>query len=335
MSYMRIIRKSLGVLLLLLSISVLGQQEPQYTQFMFNKLPINSAYTGANEVLSIRALYRNQWTGIEGHPQNATFSIHSPLKNEDLALGFNFVNDRLGEVNQNWFNVTYAYRVPLGGGATKLSFGVNAGILYYKHCLTCLISNDVGDPSLQDDVSKVMPDVGAGFYFYNPDKFYVGFSVPNFIKSELYNEEQPRLSNGLIAQRVPHMFAMAGGVINLGTSGTVKIRPQVMFKHILSGEYKSPFSTDFNLSFLLFDRLNIGATYRTTFGNREEKEKLTNSDSFDALLEFWVTKQFMIGYAYDYTLTELNDFTGSGTHEVIMGFDFSFDKSKIITPRYF
>src|SRR5436853_3764591 len=81
------------------ALSMRGQQDPQYTQFMYNKLPLNAAYTGAREVLSIRALYRAQWAGkkgggIPGAPQTATFSIHSPLKNEHFAIGFYYVNDR-------------------------------------------------------------------------------------------------------------------------------------------------------------------------------------------------------------------------------------------------
>ena len=100
----------------------MGQQEPQYTQFMYNKLPMNAGYTGAREVISIRALYRNQWAGIEGAPKTATISIHSPFKRENFALGGFIVNDRLGVTNQTWVDMTYAYRISLTK-KTKLSIG--------------------------------------------------------------------------------------------------------------------------------------------------------------------------------------------------------------------
>jgi len=100
------------ILLVIFGVAMLtqvqAQQDPQYSQFMYNKLPINSAYTGGRDVLSIRALYRNQWVGLEGAPSTATFSIHSPLKNEDLAIGFNIVHDRLGTINQTIVSGTYA-----------------------------------------------------------------------------------------------------------------------------------------------------------------------------------------------------------------------------------
>lgn len=325
----------MALLLLLLQAGVVyGQQEPQYTQFMYNKLPINAGYTGSREVLSIRALYRNQWTGIDGAPQTTTVSIHSPFKKEHSAMGFFLVNDRLGVTNQTWFDVSYAYRVPLGKGV-KLSIGINAGILWYKSNLSELNPLEQQDPVFQENVSRILPDVGAGLYIYHK-YFYVGASVPNFIKGDLYNKDQvdalAQSSQGSFtsASRTPHFFALAGGVIPAGK--VLKIRPQVMYKYIASAEQKIPHEFDFNLSLLIYDRVNIGGTYRTAFHNK--KTGLTNSDSFDALLEVWPTKQLLIGFAYDYTLTKLGDYN-NGSYEVILGYDFGFEKKKVITPRYF
>ena len=107
-------------------LSARAQQDPQYTQFMYNKLPLNAAVAGSREVLSIRSLYRDQWAGnkgggIPGAPQTAVFSIHSPLKNDHLALGFNYVNDRLGVTQTNQFDGSFAYRIALGKKVKKES----------------------------------------------------------------------------------------------------------------------------------------------------------------------------------------------------------------------
>jgi hypothetical protein len=123
---------------------------------------------------------------------------------------------------------------------------------------------------------------------------------------------------------------MAGGVIPAGK--VLKIRPQMMYRYIASAEQRIPHTLDFNLSLLIYDRVNIGGSYRTSFHNK--KTGLTNSDSFDALLEVWPTKQLLIGFAYDYTLTKLGDYN-KGSYEVILGYDFNFEKKRIITPRYF
>ncbi len=309
-----------------------AQQESQYTQFMYNKLPINAGYTGARGCLSVRALYRAQWVQkIEGAPQTASFSIHSPFKKENNALGFFFVNDRLGVTQQNFFNVTYAYRVPLGK-KIRLSIGINAGLLWYKSNLSALDRRDIGDPVYNENVNRVLPDVGAGIYVYHP-MWYIGVSVPNFIKGSLYNKDQASLiASNPSAHRSQHFFAMAGGVIPV-TKG-FKIRPQTIAKYVFAKGQKVPFEMDFNLSFLIVDRVNIGASYRTTFGKSKNVDPLKNPESVCANLEVWPTKQLMIGYSYDYTLSKLGNYN-KGSHEVILGYDFAFKNKKFDTPRFF
>lgn len=310
--------------------SLMAQQDPQYTQFMYNKLPQNAGYTGAREVLSIRALYRNQWAGNKGGgiykaPQTTSFTIHSPLKNEHFALGFYYTNDRLGQEHKNQFDASFAYRVALGK-KVKLSIGVNAGAYWYKYNALGEVADQNGDPILQQNVSRVLPDVGAGLYIYHPN-FYIGASVPNFVKGDLNSKN----SVGE-ARRVAHLVLMAGGVIPAGK--VLKIRPQIQYRYIADGVYKMPHTFDFNLSLLIYNRVNIGAQYRTSFGNKNNGVKLQNPDSFDAMIEVWPTKQLMIGYAYDYTLSKLGNYN-NGSHEIILGYDFDFQKKKVITPRYF
>ncbi len=322
--------------LVLVSCSVFvarAQQDPQYTQFMYNKLPANPGYTGAREVMSIRASYRAQWLGdkgggIPGAPQTAVFSIHSPLKNEHFALGFNFVNDRLGVTHTNSFDGSFAYRVDVGK-KIKLSIGISTGLLWYKSNLAGSITTDgtAIDPSLNENISRVLANVGAGIYLYHPN-FYFGFGVPNFIKGDLTNKNQSFTD----AKRTAHFNIMAGGVIAAGK--VLKIRPQIMYRYVGSVSDKIPHTLDINLSLLIYDRVNIGAQYRTSIDNKNEGVKLKMGDSFDAMLEVWPTKQLLIGYSYDYTLTKLGNYN-RGSHEVIIGYDFALKKKKIITPRYF
>ncbi len=317
----------LGILLMFETKGVYGQQDAQYTQFMYNKLPINAGYTGAREVLSIRVLYRDQWSGnkgggIVGSPKTTSFSIHSPLKNDHFALGFTYLNDRLGKEHKNQFDASFAYRVALGK-KVKLSLGINAGILWYKANLagSSTTAGTGNDPALSQNVSRVLPDVGAGLYIYHPN-FYIGLSVPNFIKGDLANKNQ----DGSNSKRTAHFNAMVGGVIPAGK--VLSIRPQILYRYLASAEQKIPHTLDFNLSLLIYNRVNIGGQYRTSFGNK------INGDSFDAMLEIWPTKQLMIGYSYDYLLTNLGNYN-RGSHEIILGYDFAFEKKKVITPRYF
>jgi len=302
-----------------------AQQDAHYTQFMFSKLPQNAAYTGSKEGLSIRGLYRDQWSskkdgGIEGAPKTTVFSIHSPLKKEAFALGFFFVNDRLGLEQKNQFNVTYAYRINLNK-KIKLSLGVNSGILWYKFNAADAIYLNAENKTI-GNVSRILPDVGAGIYVYHPN-FYVGASVPNVIKSKLANQGD----DNSLSERTTHFVLMAGGVIPLNKKRTIKIRPQAQYTYIISKTRKMPQSIDFNLSLLLFDKVNVGAQYHTSINNKNNGVKLTNASSIDFMLEVWPVKQLMIGYAYDYSLSKLSS-VSNGTHEIILGYDMTPKKNK-------
>jgi type IX secretion system PorP/SprF family membrane protein len=325
--------KSLLLILSLMCVVLVSkaQQEPQYTQFMYNKLPFNAGYTGSRGVLSTRLLYRNQWVSkIDGAPQTIAFSIHSPFKKENNAMGLYVTNDRLGVTNQTSINITYAYRIPLTD-KLRLNIGLNAGMMFYKSDLTELQRIDGTDEAYYQNVKRIVPEVGAGIYMVHP-KFYVGVSSPNVIKSSMLSKDQSDLLayNTRAAHHSPHLMVMAGGVIPV-TKG-FKIRPQVLGKTVIDKDVKVPFTTDFNVSFLIIDRINIGGTYRTAF--HKKKTGLDNYDSVDANLEVWPTKSLMIGYAYDYSLTKLGNYN-KGSHEVILGYEFYKKGDKIKTPRYF
>jgi type IX secretion system PorP/SprF family membrane protein len=182
-------------LFLLLVVSVArAQQEPMNTMFAYNKLQINPAYTGGKDMVSIRAVYRHQWVSLPGAPQTINFNIHSPLKNERIALGLSVLNDRLGATNQTWLMASYAYRIPFKND-TKLSFGMSAGLLMYKTDITSLTAIDPGDPLLQNNLKGVNPNLGAGVYYYG-QKFYIGISMPNVLPlNYLHNKDNVSVSN--------------------------------------------------------------------------------------------------------------------------------------------
>ena len=85
-----------------MSLEVCSQQDSQYTQYIYNTMSVNSAYTGQRDVLSYSGLYRTQWVGIDGAPKTLTFGIHSPLKNENLGMGISIVSDQLGPIREDY-----------------------------------------------------------------------------------------------------------------------------------------------------------------------------------------------------------------------------------------
>src|SRR5699024_5096722 len=186
-----------------------AQQDPQYTQYMYNTMTINPAYTGTPGALQANLLYRSQWVGVEGAPETQTFGIHSPLSNEKIGLGLNVVNDKIGPSNELFMSGNFSYTVQTSYN-TKLAFGAKAGLKVLNIDFSKGRFYDDDDVLLSNNIqNKVLPTVGAGAYFYS-DNWYVGLSVPNFFRTEYYDDvEEAVLSNRL------HYYLIGGYVFSL------------------------------------------------------------------------------------------------------------------------
>jgi type IX secretion system PorP/SprF family membrane protein len=286
--------------------TAIGQQQVMFTQYMFNGLAINPAYAGGHETMSMTALMREQWTGLDGAPSTQTFSVHSPLKKERFSLGLLFMHDKIGVTNQNGVYGSYAYRIPVSKKG-RLAFGLSGGATFYNAQFSKVSSTD---PAFMNDIRLAQPNVGFGVYF-NTDRFYAGISMPQLIQTTFSNNSADSDSKLL-----RHYFATAGYVFDVSPS--VKLKPNLMVKAV-SG---APVQFDLNLNALFRDVLWLGFSWRTF-------------DSFDAILQFQMTEQLQVGYSYDFaTTTDLSRVNG-GSHELMINYRFTFTKSRIVTPRYF
>jgi type IX secretion system PorP/SprF family membrane protein len=284
-----------------------AQQDPQYTQYMYNMNVVNPAYAGSKEGLSITALYRNQWSGLDGAPDTFTFSAHSPV-GDKVGLGLSAIRDELGPVAETNVYADFSYTLDVGA-STKLALGIKAGATFHDVGLVDLELQDPNDPFFSQNISNTYPNVGAGAFLYG-EKFYVGLSVPNLINSVHLDE------NGLkYGSETQHYFATAGYVFDV--SENVKLKPSTMVK----SAFDAPLSFDANLNALFYNRFEIGASYRL-------------DDSFSGLVGFQVTENIRVGYAYDYITSDL-DGVANASHEVIVTFDLFFSKRALRSPRFF
>jgi type IX secretion system PorP/SprF family membrane protein len=287
-----------------------GQQTPQFTQYMYNTISVNPGYAGSREALTIVGLYRSQWVGFSGGPVTSTFSIHSPLRNEKIGVGFSYINDRLGYENFNYMYADLSYTINITQN-TKLAFGVKGGFSYYNVDQDIFNDPEVyNDPYFQEKLNRWTPNVGAGLYLHQP-KWYLGISSPKLIEND-YNK-----LGSYVALEQSHFYGIAGYVFDLNKSGNIKMRPTALVKYTKG----SPLSYDTTLSFLFNEKFWIGGAYRF-------------DDSVGALVDFQISKQLKLGYAYDYPISKIKPFT-SGSHEIMIMFDFKFDNSKYKSPRYF
>lgn len=298
-------------LLSFVSFTMHAQQDPVYSQYMFTTLSINPAYAGSREVLSLTGLYRKQWIDIDGAPSTQYVSADFLLKKRKIGLGIQAFNDVIGIIENTGFYASYAYRIQMNKGV--LSLGLQGGVVRFKaNYANVKLSRN---PATNDDVAfaenqnEFRPNFGAGIYFHT-DRFYVGLSVPHI----LGNEKITTSATGDHMREQPeHWFATAGLVLDM--SPNVKLKPSVLARAV-SG---SPFHMDFNTNLWLHDVIGIGVSYRT-------------DKSIVGILELQINPQLRIGYAYDYTMSALRN---PGSHEVLLRYEFGYNKKNIVSPRYF
>jgi type IX secretion system PorP/SprF family membrane protein len=292
-------------------IDVSAQQDPHYTQYMYNLSVVNPAYAGSKESVSGGLLYRKQWVEIEDAPTTGTFFIHSPV-GKNVGIGLSAITDKIGPVEENNLYGDFSYTLDLGG-EHRLAFGLKAGATFHKVGLFSEIGNghvpDPSDPAFQSDSNRTFFNLGSGLFYYT-NKYYVSFSIPNMLKSKYldYNGRQ-------FGTETLHYFLTGGYVFDI--SQNVKFKPFAMIKSALN----APTSLDLSTNFLFNDKFEVGATYRL-------------EDSFGAMVNYAITPNVKIGYAYDHIVSDLNITTPS-SHEVILLFDLNFPKKVSQSPRYF
>ncbi|MCB0773662.1 MAG: type IX secretion system membrane protein PorP/SprF [Flavobacteriales bacterium] len=289
-----------------------AQQDPQYTQYMFNLLALNPAYAGSAERLSLKALSRHQWVGFEGAPTTQTLTAHSPFLVESLGLGGTVSRDQHGPVTQYGIILDVAYRMFLGNDQ-KLAFGIKGGLNLFQGEFASLHPLEANDQVFQQDVStKSDPQFGFGMMWYS-DRFYLGLSSPKVLRTDFFETDSLALVSDP-GQR-PHYFLTGGYVFDLGTY--TKFKPTFMVKAVEG----APLSFDLGANFLLYEKLWLGAMYRHT-------------DAVGALVQYNLTDGLSVGYAYDYPLSPLRNYSG-GSHEFMLGLDLGKAPAGIRSPRYF
>jgi type IX secretion system PorP/SprF family membrane protein len=294
------------IFLLFIAMEMHGQQDPQYTQYMYNMNVINPAYAGSRENLSFGLLYRTQWVGIDGAPKTGTFFGHLPV-GEKVGLGLSVISDEIGPVKETNAYADFSYTLQLGG-EHRLAFGIKAGATFHDRGLGDIDLIDANDPFF-NNVTGVTPNIGAGAFYYT-DNYYLAFSVPNILSSVKLD------ANGTeYGTEVSHYFLTGGYVFQL--SPNTKLKPSFLVK----SAFDAPTSFDVNLNALFFEKLEVGASYRL-------------DDSFSGLINFAITPSLRIGYAYDAVQSDIKRYAPS-SHEFMLLFDLNFPKNVSRSPRYF
>jgi type IX secretion system PorP/SprF family membrane protein len=298
--------KFLVIAVVLSSISSFGQQDAQYTQYMYNTINVNPAYAGNRGVLSVFGLHRTQWVGLDGAPTGNTFSINTPL-GSNLGGGLSLINDKLGPTDQNQISADISYTIQ-ATELYKLSFGMKATGDFFNLDASRLNIFNQNDLLLQS-YKSFSPNIGAGLYLHS-DKLYVGLSVPKFFETFRYDDNNLKINK----QRM-NLYLIGGYVFDLSPS--IQFKPAFLMKEV-SG---APLQLDVSGNFLFNEKFVLGLAWRW-------------SAAVSAMAGFQITDGMYIGYGYDLETTKLANYN-SGSHEVFLRFELPTKQNRIITPRFF
>ncbi len=295
--------------------SLYGQQDAQYTQYMYNTVSVNPGYAGSRGHMSIAALHRSQWVGLDGAPKTQTLNLHTPLGYRGVGMGISVVNDQIGPTSETYFDLDFSYTIQTSADA-RVSFGLKAS----GHLLDITFSelnqdvtNPGGpDPTLQQDIqNRFSPNIGGGVY-YHTQRFYAGLSVPRILETTHFDE-----SSLSTAKEQMNYYFITGYVFDMNAFW--KFKPALLTK-VVQG---APLQVDLSANFMYNDKFIMGAAYRW-------------DAAFSALAGFQISPSFLIGVAYDRETTELGQAAfNDGSFEVILRYDFIKVLDNLKSPRFF
>jgi len=300
------------LLILLISNTSTAQTEPMYSQYMYNMLGVNPAYAGNREATSLNFFQRRQWVGIAGAPQTTSVSLDGASSDNKFGWGVQLYDDKLGVEKADGANLMLSTHIQVTEKGI-LSGGLSLGLMNYRIDLMNVQGRFTpSDPAFYANFNKWLPDVGLGIY-YNTDKFYVGLSVPNVLKSRLSAFDV--MNSGIQKVNSTHLFFTTGYVFSVNDE--VKIKPSTMIKAV-SG---APIEADLNTNVWLKDVIGLGFSYRT-------------GDAMVGMAEAQINENLRVGYAYDMTISPLK-YYNNGSHEMMVRYEFGNNKSKVKSTRYF
>ncbi|MBQ0909075.1 type IX secretion system membrane protein PorP/SprF [Flavobacterium sp. F-328] len=304
-------KTKLIAILLLFTATISAQQDAQFTQYMYNTINVNPAYAGSRQSMSIFALYRTQWVGLDGAPVTNTASINFPINESKVGLGVSVINDKIGPSDESNLAVDFSYYINTSEDF-KLAFGMKASanllsvnfskLKQYENVLEGNIDN------------RFSPNIGVGLYWYS-DNTYVGLSAPNLLETKHFDRTASQGSTSYIARERVNYYLTAGHVFDL--TYNLKFKPAMMTK-LVQG---APLQVDLSANFMFNEKFTAGLAYRW-------------SAALSALVGFQVSDSWFIGYGYDLETTRLANYN-SGSHEIFLRYEIFNKYNRITSPRFF
>lgn len=287
-----------------------GQMVTVSDHYINNALSFNPAFAGCHDALSVSILYRNQWVGFEDAPKSNNFSLHTPLRNDKIGVGFLIENSSFGINRETSLSGDYAYRMEVQNGilALGLGFGVTMKYVAWNE-LNAADENDI--LLMNNPESAILPDFSLGVYYYNKN-YFVGFSLPMLLTHEI----NPNTGKYTIKNDFSEYNYFLEGGYYIGITPQIRVLPSFLIKYN-PGHVPQ---IDINGHIILKERLWLGLGYR-------------NSKTLLGMLQIQLNRQLMVAYSYSFDSGTMGQ-NSNGSHEVIMNYIFSYSR-KVVSPRQY
>jgi type IX secretion system PorP/SprF family membrane protein len=273
---------------------------------MFNLYEVNSAYAGSRETLSLAAIIRSQWTGLEGAPSMQSLTMNTPILTKNIGIGLKFRNESAGASSQTRFSGSFAYRFRLLKG--KLAFGLSVGLLNNRfNWSKAEFKNPVDQVMNSGTENTYSPTFDFSGYYFN-NTFYLGFQFDNLNQSKI---------NILIdgsSKNYSNFTAIIGKAFVL--SDKIVFKPSALYRATKAAQ-----QFELNISFLFNETFWAGITFRS-------------DTELSLILEYNIHQRLRFGYSFDYAFKSIQNRT-SGSHEFFIGYDIQVRNKNMASPLYF
>ncbi len=303
-----------------LVVPAFSQQDAQFTQYMYNGIFYNPAYSGKVDGYQFTGLHRSQWSGYStlsgagGAPSTQLLSVTGGFEDLNLGFGLVFANEKIGATSNQEANLSVAYHYKIGRG--ELSFGGSAGIFSstLDFDLLELINPDQVVPAGgRENQYNINFSAGA---LYDRGNLYIGLSGRHL------NEPDFNFGEGSLGNQLKlHSYLLAG--YRLRASAFWTVEPSVLLKSVEVDN----FSYDMSVIASYNDKISGGLAYR-------------GEESASVILGYSLLNDnsLRLGYAFDLVVGGLEAKSPS-SHEFMLTYNLPKAKRSVErviqrTPRF-
>lgn len=290
-----------------IALQSVAQKEVYISQYQHNRYAVNTAFGGYNEALTLFGSYRKQWAGVNKSPQAQLFSAHTPLKNEQIALGVEFFNQSYGVSKNSGFSASYTYRVKQSA-RHWLAFSANVGMAIRSSNWADVAVQDPTDALFGSNETFTSPMVGLAVAWYG-QHFFAGLSTPSFFHTDVYETGDTKfdIGNSELTATAGYLFQI-NDQFQAQPSGLVRLN--------------TPYGTiaDISAALVWREMVWVGITYRT-------------NDEVTAMVALEPISRIRIAYSIDFSTGDMATYN-NGSHEISLMYHFG-HKIQTVSPKFF